>query len=272
MPNATVEGVNNTGSDFQIYRAANSGVLIDAPFTINRSNGYTYVNGLFSNNYIWATNFFPSYGNAISFNANVAIGGDLWANNVHVPGSINMNGTMSCANASMGGEIDVLGDIRYMRYAPSNNLMGFFWNGAGACVAVDYGGYVAQLAVVSDERLKQDITTSTYDCLALVKTLPLYTFTWMDHSNAGNPQPADASAVPVPVGFVAQSLYDVAPYLVIKGDTSSPPWDGNNPVQLWQIEANNMLATLVGAVQQLATKVGALEAKIATLEARQPPP
>lgn len=76
-------------------------------------------------------------------------------------------------------------------------------------------------------------------------------------------QAKDGRAPMIPVGFVAQRLYEVFPEAVKKGD------DGEGDPQQrfnWDIDKTTMLATLTGAIQQLSAKVESLEARVAELE------
>jgi hypothetical protein len=86
-------------------------------------------------------------------------------------------------------------------------------------------------------------------------------FRWRDHSDAGAPKD-DPAAPLMPVGLVAQQLYKVAPYCVARGDGKPEMRRGDDETNvIWALDIAAMLATLTGAVQQLAARVAALEAK-----------
>jgi hypothetical protein len=169
------------------------------------------------------------------------------------------------------GNLTVAGSMSMNTYgltfpwSPSNRFS-FGWSTQTAglvSVYVDAGGAVYPIANGSDERIKQDIVPSTHDCLAQVQQIPLSQFNWMDHTTPGSPRRTEQTKESfVPVGFVAQKVHEVAPYLVVPGNDTEGPWDENNPFHVWQINANNMMATLIGAVQQLSAKVQALEAQL----------
>jgi hypothetical protein len=118
----------------------------------------------------------------------------------------------------------------------------------------------------SDARIKQDIAPSTYDCLTQINTIPLHEFSWMDHKEPGKLERKSKGAPVVPVGFVAQEVNKIAPYLVRPGNTSEGPYNKDNPLHVWQIDDYNMMATLVGAVQQLTKRNAELEARLQALE------
>jgi hypothetical protein len=126
----------------------------------------------------------------------------------------------------------------------------------------------------SDERLKEDITPSTFDCLGTVLRIPVHQFRWKptrrdeespvrDLGDKRTRIQADGRAPMIPIGFVAQRLHQVFPEAVMRGD------DGEiEPRQRfnWSVDKNTMLATLTGAIQQLCAKVDALETRVAQLE------
>lgn len=130
---------------------------------------------------------------------------------------------------------------------PSGNWMAFYgdwdWGGAGNIWArTDAAEWTdAHLGVASDERLKQDIRPSSFDCLASVLRWPLYQFRWKD-----------SEAPPVPIGFVAQRQAEAFPESVTRGREEDAAWN---------IDTNAALAALTGAVQQLADRIDALEAR-----------
>jgi hypothetical protein len=169
------------------------------------------------------------------------------------------------------------------------NFFAFTWDGGGTPMAilyVDGGGASYWIANGSDERLKADIAPTQYDCLAAVNQIDLWEFRWKDHHIPGEPV-YDPDAPLVPCGFVAQRLHDQFPHLVQRGDSHQDRLltraereerrqqrgvdaEGrDNPATpddinlVWDIEKNNTMALLVGAVQQLTQRVQALEAQLA---------
>jgi hypothetical protein len=157
--------------------------------------------------------------------------------------------------------------IRYP-CAGGQNAMAFSWStvvSGLATVHIDNSVWYA-LANGSDARIKQDIAPSTYDCLTQINTIPLHEFSWMDHKEPGKLERKSKGAPVVPVGFVAQEVNKIAPYLVRPGNTSEGPYNKDNPLHVWQIDDYNMMATLVGAVQQLTKRNAELEARLQALE------
>jgi Chaperone of endosialidase len=146
------------------------------------------------------------------------------------------------------------------------NRFGFHWNGSYVYVMVDNATGWLQVTGQSDERLKEDIAPSTFDCLGTVLRLPIDQFRWKPKIIAepshviDPPTPSDVrrdGRTPlIPVGFVAQRVHQVFPEGVIQGDEGI-----YNPTNkfIWNMEANTMLAVLTGAIQQLEARVKALE-------------
>jgi hypothetical protein len=157
----------------------------------------------------------------------------------------------------------------------TNDYFAFTFANPWVYVNVDNGSVQYPLASASDERLKQDIAPTQYDCLAAVADMPLFEFRWKDHSEVGNPQPAKSGTPLVPAGFVAQRLYKVAPHCVHVGGggalgaehaARALAGEAGDTGKMWSIETNAMMATLVGAVQQLAAQVRTLQAEVAQLK------
>jgi len=95
---------------------------------------------------------------------------------------------------------------------------------------------------------------STLDCLATVRALPLHEYRWQAHDDPWdltNPTPhPDLKRV----GMIAQRVYEIFPEGVMKGDDHT-----DHMGLIWNIDQNNMIALLVGALQQLTTRVVTLE-------------
>jgi hypothetical protein len=252
LGNASVEGVNNTGSDFNILRCGANGIVIDSPLSIYRSTGAVYINNLS------ATGISTTAINCGSFATNT---NDTWLNNAHIAGSVNIS-----INCSVGGQVNFTsGDTqcmvgwRYNSWPGYNNIIGFTWNhvAAGLVSALVDGGAVAYaLANASDERLKQDIAPARVDCLDVLHKVHLYQYRWQDHSTPGKPKKVEAKADNlVPIGLVAQRLHAIAPWMARKPIAETKP----DTIHTWDIDQNNLIALLIGAVQQLSARVGELE-------------
>jgi hypothetical protein len=181
-------------------------------------------------------------------------------------GDINLGAVTVSAPAGMsiyGGY-----GIRYP-CAGGQNAMAFSWStivSGLATVHIDNAVFYAIANGNSDGRLKQDMENSTYDCLAQINSIPLHKFRWKDHKDPGKLERVSSDTPFTPVGFHAQELYKIAPYLVRPGNTSEGPYNKDNPIHLWQIDEVGMLSTLVGAVQQLTKRNTELEARLQALE------
>jgi hypothetical protein len=230
---ATAETGGNVGSNLELICFSDSGVTIGTPIAVTRSSALVSLSSL-------AVSGVATISGAASIN------------------TISTNSITASAGTIVSCLFDTTG-IHYNQWGSFANGISFRWQQdlAGFASVVVDNVLAYPLANASDERLKQDIVASTCDCLALVKTLSLYQYSWMNHSDPSNPQP-DPNAPTIPVGFIAQRLQTEAPFCVNPGD------DGSGSVmQVWDIDRNTMLAYLVGAVQQLATKIGALEVALA---------
>jgi hypothetical protein len=141
------------------------------------------------------------------------------------------------------------------------NRFAFGWNNiiAGYISAVvDNGNVAYALANASDERMKEDIDYSTFDCLSTVLELPLRQFRWKDVSDTANLASARAAkdAPVVPVGVVAQEIHKIFPAGVFPGDDTEDKLGA-----VWGLDQNVMISLLIGAVQQLTKRVAELEAR-----------
>ena len=190
--------------------------------------------------------------------------------------------------------------LRYNYWTPNNYTIGFSYGTiiAGyASVHIEAGSVNAYaIQTACDERLKSDIAPSTHDCIKQVLEIPLFQFRWMDHSTPGQPV-ENPSAPLIPVGFISQRVYAIAPHLSVKGDNypqmrttaqikeyrakrgpipapragelksvgEPGPYinDGNT---MWMIQQNNMLALLTGAIKQLVQRNTELEARLLACE------
>jgi hypothetical protein len=152
--------------------------------------------------------------------------------------------------------------IRYTSAVPGGNghafSFGYNWSANNlASICVDGGGAVYDLANASDERMKFGIAPAHFDCLDLVRKLPLHEFRWRDIQDPNflrsAREPEDRQRVRV--GMIAQRIHELYPEGVRVGDTSE-----DRLGLVWQIDQNNLLALLMGAVQQLADEVDELRA------------
>ena len=97
----------------------------------------------------------------------------------------------------------------------------------------------------SDIRLKENIEPSG-SALDKVNAAQVRSFDWReDHAH-------------VDYGFIAQELYEIFPEAVGKGD-DVPDAPGERGI--WQVEYGRLTPMLVKAIQELSTRLEALEAK-----------
>jgi hypothetical protein len=172
--------------------------------------------------------------------------GDMWA-----AGTMSGHQVLSREWGSMGGiglQTPIGGVHRYA----------FHWNG-NAYIMVDNSTGWLLLTNQCDERLKQDIAPTRFDCLAAVEKIPLFEFRWKDNSQPGDIKPvASTPETLIPIGLVAQRVQEVAPSLIVK--PPAPPTPAASSAASMQIEPNAMFALLIGAIQQLTARVEQLEA------------
>ena len=302
----SAETGSNAGSDFSLLRFDDTGAYVGTPFRIFRSSGRAQFNpdeigtdqqiSIYGPNpvgsgaariwYIVPTVKTWSAGGVSTgdFNISDETGGSTVLNLAYAgsgrpsvfAGGLNVTGPFNALTQSYcyggGWNYPTLQGGHYFGFSWGLHVAGL------ASISVDTGGAYYAIASGSDERLKQDIAPSTYDCLAALQAIPLYEFRWKDHTIPGEPVPVGPEAPLVPAGFVAQRLYEVHPHLVTKGNEAplrskaereainarkgkEEVLEGGN--FMWDIEKNNTIALLVGAVQQLTARVETLEAALA---------
>lgn len=133
---------------------------------------------------------------------------------------------------------------------PQNNRVSVSVNNGAAWYPLAYE--------TSDERLKYDIGPSTFDCLKALRALSLRQFRWKDVADPAKLQEATQSPDhPLnPVGLVAQEVVGIFPEAVHPGETGTEKIG-----QAWSLNTTLLMATLIGAVQQLAGRLEAVEAR-----------
>lgn len=97
----------------------------------------------------------------------------------------------------------------------------------------------------SDPALKHDIHATDLPALELIDSLPLHQFTWNDDAPNHAGEHWD-------VGFIAPELYDIDKRL------AEPPREGEHG-SYWSVDTFYLIGVLTKAVQELSTKVKALE-------------
>ena len=173
------------------------------------------------------------------------------------------SGGFHTGNCTLAGNVNVWGSglgFPGIAYG-TNNHFGFGWNNvvAGAAtITVDNGGVAYGIANASDERMKESIGPSTFDCLSTVLELPLKQFRWKDIADPWQLKAARAAkeAPIVPVGVIAQEIHKIFPHGVQQGEDHD-----DHLGAVWGLNQNAMISLLIGAVQQLTTRVADLEAQ-----------
>lgn len=280
---STAESGSNIGSDFSIYRADDSGALVDIPLNIQRSTGIVTIasggfqtrgpgSGIFcydqggsgGNTATWFGFFRTGNQGVIQMGDGAAkpitIDG---AGTVHMQGGFYTDSTTSfCSNnVTITGAAGIFYNGVNSHYGYTNNAIGFGWSGSQIYASVDNAASFP-LTGTSDERLKQDIAPSKLDCLAALDKIELFEFRYKDLTDLSKPKPAKSDAMKHPVGFVAQRLHKVFPEAVIAGTETKE--DGS--FAAWTPNDRTLIATAIGAIQQLTKQVSTLTARVAELE------
>jgi len=135
------------------------------------------------------------------------------------------------------------------------------WDGVTIFMRLNNGSTDWGLVNACDERLKEDIAPSTYDCLGTVRKLRLYEFRWKDHRKPGYPKPAKPGTPLTRVGFIAQRLKEDFPegmqQLAVK--PRYDPGGIHGDTRLRNTDHNVMMALLCGAIQELDNEITRLE-------------
>jgi hypothetical protein len=135
---------------------------------------------------------------------------------------------------------------------PNVDGHGYNWNWDGTWV---YGRVdnAVQIPFVNgcDERLKQDIAPSQFDCLAALRKIRVYQFRWRNFIDPIRPKLARDTDPTIPIGFIAQRLHEDFPESV----ATFPTAKCKGALAMWNVDVNTMMALLCGALQQLDTEV-----------------
>jgi hypothetical protein len=168
---------------------------------------------------------------------------------------IDTNGFITCQGPTSSGNISVPGwGITYS--GRSNNSWSMFWNGS-AYMYVDS----SQLGIIqfapSDQRLKINIDAPKGDALSEIRALQLQSYDIPDRVTPDRP------ARHYNYGFSAQQVESVIPEAVAKApylpDPTRGPDDYSDDELMRSLEFLPIVARLVGAVQQLSSRLEALE-------------
>jgi hypothetical protein len=269
LGDATAEGSGVLGSNFDLINFDNAGSFLSTVLNITRANIWTAAGTInVTGNSADPLRLTSAAGNNCQIYTAVPAG-RTWSAGTTTSGTYliaDITGGVGMVEVVQGyGPSLLVGSgIRYQGISGAN-FIGFRYNVdvAGTPSAVIDSSVIWPIAnATSDERMKQDIAPSTLDCLAEIAKIQLYEYRWKEQTAPGVFEQATGPLVPV--GFVAQRLLETTPYAVAQGNNTTAPFNADNQFQPWNIQANNMMATLVGAVQQLSARVAALEAQLAT--------
>jgi hypothetical protein len=224
---------------------------------------YPYTTGVTGTRYIAPIDSSGAYieGNwwlSLADDFSMTTGGILNVNStLNVTGSIVITSSSYLINLNNGVQISPVYGILFssaIAYCTST-WFAFGWGaviGGYPNVNVQNGAAVFTFAAYSDQRMKQDIAPSKLDCLATVKSLPLVEYRRRDIPDPAALREAHAKdGEPLNrVGMIAQQIAKLFPEGVTEGDDFD-----DRLGRVWGLDQNNMLALLVGAVQQLAREV-----------------
>lgn len=159
--------------------------------------------------------------------------------------------------------------IRYPNaYGGGTNAFAFGWYSsypppayAGISATIDNGAAQIGLTgttLASDRRMKTDIAPSTFDSLAAVNAIALRQFRWLHIPKPSALKEAELldDAPLNPVGVIAQEVMEVFPEAVTPGDDFDDKLG-----RIWALDNSVLIPALIGAVQQLTTRLKALEEK-----------
>lgn len=142
-----------------------------------------------------------------------------------------------------------------------NVLFGYnnVYSGAGTA-SFNNGGAVVWFANASDARLKTNIAPADFDCLGTARRIPLHQYDWVDVPDCWGLKKARRKLKLRKdprrrIGVVAQEVIKVFPEGVVAGDNFE-----THLGRIWSLDHNNMIALLIGAVQQLSERIEELEA------------
>ena len=172
---------------------------------------------------------------------------------VHVTGGASNYGLYSASGSNFVAEGILIGA------AVTGNLLDDASNGAGSTPL--YIGN-AQITVLSDMRVKTDITATRHDAMKLLRQLHVVDFAWDDPSDRN---PFGKNSRGRYTGILAQEAIDVVPWIINAEDRSCPKCrkgihceDHRYP---WQAEYAHMVPLVVKGLQELEARIMALERK-----------
>lgn len=196
----------------------------------------------------------PSSGFAISLpNGGISIGGTFTGGTMtlngagfalNIPaGGISIGGQINASSAQLSGN-----GIAYTGLPNGGNLIGYTWT--GNLNAYANGTLIGLVGLTpSDVSLKQNFAAIAVDPLAVLDKITLQQFDWL-------PETVGTETYQKPhwtCGFTAQDIQPLIPEAILE----SP---GTGPLG---VDMLPLIGYLIGAVQQLSARVGALDGKTA---------
>jgi hypothetical protein len=248
--------INNVGTGSGVPPADLQGGLCAGVFALAPASALCH----YSINCYWNGSAWVQYQNGTSWLFQPAAGASGGLQGWMLLGSPNVVGPGGAPGFT--GTYIISGDGWGINYANSQagHRFVFSWNdivGGLASVGVDGTAFYAIANANSDERLKQDIAASNYDCLATLERIPVHSYRWCDASEKPN-EPREVERRDdnlMRAGLIAQRVNAVAAWLA--PEPMPPPQP--HQMHYWNVDANNLIALLVGALQQLTKRIEQLE-------------
>lgn len=132
----------------------------------------------------------------------------------------------------------------------------------GASTTTLYIGNAA-ITVVSDVRVKKDITPTQIDALGLLRRMKVVDFAWNDPSDTA---PNNRNSRGRWTGMLAQDLVDVVPWIVNAEDRTCPVCRAGEQCALhttpWHVDLEHMAGVFVAGIQSLDHRVAVLERQL----------
>lgn len=147
----------------------------------------------------------------------------------------------------------------------TNNLFDDASNGAGT-TAMFIGN--AAITVVSDIRLKKDITPTKMQAIEAFRRLNVVDFAWDDPSDTA---PVNRNTRGRWTGLIAQETIDVFPFIINAPDSGCKTCRAGEKCEkhsYWFVEYEALVPTLIKGFQEVDTEIARLRNRLTELEAR----
>lgn len=224
LGNTTAESGSNVGSDFQINRYNDAGVLVDAPFSITRSTGAA--------TFVASVTTTSLRQNAHGFTFNYVA-----------------NGALNQFACTIDGAYNVI--VKSVSVSPFTSVVDTMaLNAAGSAMGAWAGGSAAQwaVAVTSDRRLKSNLAPSSKDALDVLAAIPVYQCDMTPPFPDAEPQHWDFAVI----------ADEVKPEIPLAVNDPIPEAGFNYAT----MRDYPFIPVLIRAVQQLTARVAELEAQL----------